>query len=125
MPRLHARSRLYEFGIHYTFLTTYFVQFCTDASNPCAAGRFRCDDGSCVPSNWVCDGQPDCPLGEDERACLQSTCKGTAVKCMGGECIPPQWMCDGEVDCKDLSDESNRTCGMPIISNSSIGPQYS
>ena len=73
----------------------------------------------------MCDGQPDCPLGEDERACLQSTCKGTAVKCMGGECIPPQWMCDGEVDCKDLSDESNRTCGMPIISNSSIEPQYS
>ena len=30
---------------------------------------FTCDDGSQIPMEWVCDGDLDCPDGEDEENC--------------------------------------------------------
>ena len=36
---------------------------------PCASGGFRCTDGSCIPSEWVCDDQDDCNDGLDEQNC--------------------------------------------------------
>ncbi|XP_031617390.1 serine protease nudel-like isoform X2 [Contarinia nasturtii] len=37
---------------------------------PCRRESFRCgDSGMCVPPQFVCDGQSDCPRGEDEQSC--------------------------------------------------------
>ena len=33
---------------------------------------FYCDDGMCIPYNWVCDNITDCSNGEDE-GCFPTT----------------------------------------------------
>ena len=33
------------------------------------SGYFYCDDGSAIPSQYVCDGWDDCWQGEDEHFC--------------------------------------------------------
>ena len=32
-------------------------------------GDFKCNDGRCVRSHYVCDGYDDCDSGEDEENC--------------------------------------------------------
>ena len=32
----------------------------------CMQGGYMCSTGVCVPTLWLCDGNPDCPLSEDE-----------------------------------------------------------
>ncbi|KAM8710459.1 hypothetical protein ACLKA7_017128 [Drosophila subpalustris] len=38
----------------------------------CTAEHFQCSSspGDCIPRDFVCDKQPDCPNGEDERYCF-------------------------------------------------------
>ena len=33
---------------------------------------FECNNGKCIPGDYVCDAEADCPYGEDEQGC---TCK--------------------------------------------------
>ena len=35
----------------------------------CSGDVFHCGDGDCIPSDWACDGERDCELGEDELNC--------------------------------------------------------
>ena len=35
----------------------------------CGSGMSPCNDGRCIPSGWLCDGQRDCATGEDEQNC--------------------------------------------------------
>jgi hypothetical protein len=33
-------------------------------------GTYTCQDGTTIiPEEWVCDGEPDCPDGDDEQGC--------------------------------------------------------
>ena len=34
--------------------------------NCCAKNQFKCSSGKCISSSQVCDGEKDCPGGEDE-----------------------------------------------------------
>lgn len=67
------------------------------ADDSCAA--FTCANGDTINEQWVCDGEPDCDGGEDERQdCPASfSCDDTE--------IPGSWVCDGWEDCSDGSDE--------------------
>jgi len=38
-------------------------------SNHCHKEEYSCLDGSCISKDYVCDGEPDCGGGEDERDC--------------------------------------------------------
>lgn len=35
----------------------------------CVFGQKSCDNGHCIMSEWFCDGDKDCPNGEDEKNC--------------------------------------------------------
>ncbi|KAK7889832.1 hypothetical protein WMY93_025392 [Mugilogobius chulae] len=66
--------------------------------------QFRCGDGLCVSRLGVCDGQPQCKDGSDERDC-GDRCERGEFYCGDGHCIPAHFLCDGKVHCDDGSDE--------------------
>jgi len=78
----------------------------------CPSGMFRCSEGKCIPSLWVCNYQKDCEKGEDEfQSCSPPDCDNGQFSC--GQyifnkpyCIPPHYKCDMVIDCVDGSDES-------------------
>ncbi|XP_023703710.1 low-density lipoprotein receptor-related protein 2 [Cryptotermes secundus] len=81
----------------------------------CAPGMFRCPEGKCIPSLWVCNYQKDCEKGEDEfQACPPPDCEPGQQSCgqyMWNKtyCFPPHHRCDMTVDCVDGTDEAECT----------------
>lgn len=74
----------------------------------CRDHQFQCYDGKCVDDAWVCDGTPDCKLGEDELHCdkTHAGCGQDQFMCRtDGSCIPLTNICNGVEDCPDRSDE--------------------
>ncbi|XP_032939743.1 low-density lipoprotein receptor-like isoform X2 [Catharus ustulatus] len=87
----------------------------TTAPSPCASDQLRCGDGSCLSRSFACDGDRDCPDGEDELGCPSPPpswpCDPSFFTCRDGSCIAWLWRCDGDPDCRDGNDEEN--CGTP------------
>lgn len=66
----------------------------------CWEDPFLCDDASCIPNSFVCDGDEDCLRGEDEVNCneiigpiehpldIYPGCGDSEMKCNDGKCIP-------------------------------------
>ncbi|XP_041374230.1 low-density lipoprotein receptor-related protein 1-like [Gigantopelta aegis] len=84
----------------------------------CSSDTFQCKREisvgyQCIPLNWVCDGDHDCPDGDDEKAnCSIPTCASWQFTCTKGaaRCITQGYICDGEEDCTDGSDETPEVC---------------
>lgn len=70
------------------------------ADSGCAERCFaeRCDDGTPLPTQYVCDGFDDCADHSDEDACSLFTCSD-------GQVVPQSFVCSGDADCVDGSDE--------------------
>lgn len=84
----------------------------------------RCQSGACIPKNWECDHDYDCPDFSDEHSdCGNSptsyflltklqfaaTCDSSTFTCANGKCIDKSFVCDNENDCGDDSDELSCT----------------
>lgn len=95
---------------------------CTDPADPqkpefskpkgtiCLSSEYKCNDRiSCIKNAWVCDGQKDCPGGDDEMPpiCRNVTCRADQFQCRDQSCIPGHLHCSGKPDCSDGSDEVN------------------
>ncbi|XP_048872623.1 basement membrane-specific heparan sulfate proteoglycan core protein isoform X12 [Brienomyrus brachyistius] len=74
---------------------------------PCRADQATCQNGLCIPRDYLCDGERDCSDGSDEISCgTPSPCEPNEFKCQNGHCALKLWRCDGDNDCGDNSDES-------------------
>ena len=59
----------------------------------------------------LCDGNPDCPDGEDEQTCEDFQCVGL-LRCRGDDiCVHPTDICDGIVHCL-ISEDDEKLCHM-------------
>ena len=59
----------------------------------------------------LCDGNPDCPDGEDEESCEEFQCAGL-LRCRGDDiCVHPTDICDGIIHCL-LSADDEDLCDM-------------
>lgn len=38
----------------------------------CSDDQFRCHNNLCISMKWLCDGQEDCKMGEDEKNCQET-----------------------------------------------------
>ena len=65
-------------------------QNCTERA--CPENHFRCRSGRCILLTWKCDGDKDCPDGEDEPDTCSNpdihSCQPTYFKCDNSKCIP-------------------------------------
>ncbi|KRZ38107.1 RNA-binding protein 38 [Trichinella pseudospiralis] len=88
-----------------------FSNLCNTSVEKCKImNHFPCADSyHCIPNEWICDGEKQCPNGDDESFCGIYECKNNAHWC-NGRCIPQWKLCDGINDCHDKSDEMNCTC---------------
>lgn len=100
---------------HFSFLHSphKLLQNCENlvrVVSPCTSAEFQCKDRiTCIHRSWVCDGEKDCPGGDDEMAptCLNVTCRADQFQCKDRTCIAGALECSGKAECADGSDEVN------------------
>ncbi|XP_005093169.1 G-protein coupled receptor GRL101 [Aplysia californica] len=76
-------------------------------SQPCPETHQKCVHGYCIPIYMWCNGQKDCPHGEDEEEEMcAKTCPGL-YKCKKSKvCLHSQHVCDGQYQCPNHDDEN-------------------
>ncbi len=94
------------------------------AEKNCSANQFKCNNGQCILTEFVCDRRYDnelhgCIDNSDEGThCLNWECHHDFWKCTNNlQCIKAEFVCDGksirdgkQYGCQDGSDEHNILC---------------
>ncbi len=67
---------------------------------------FKCPESYCIPLFAVCNGDSNCPSGEDEVGCANRQCPGLLLCVKDNICVHPNNVMDGEVQCPiNMDDE--------------------
>ncbi|KAI9579386.1 hypothetical protein GQX74_004858 [Glossina fuscipes] len=94
----------------------------TQTINLCLRLEFQCKDRiTCINLDWLCDGEADCPGGDDEHRenCKNKTCRNDQFQCDNLSCIAGLLACNGVNDCPDRSDERNCDFRKQTVCNAS------
>ena len=76
---------------------------------------FKCPLSYCIPFNVICNGEWDCPQGDDEASCNSYICPNL-FKCKGQtKCLHFSKYCDNNKDCIFGDDESWCTNGSVLV----------
>ncbi len=67
--------------------------------------QFKCPNAYCVSVHKVCDGQPDCPNGEDEVDCHTISCPGFLLCRHDKICVHRYDIWEGHVKCSESQDD--------------------
>lgn len=81
-------------------------------NSACGEDKFMCyKTNQCILAIYMCDGDMDCEMGEDELNCKSSArqkCPDNQFTCFfSNMCVPLKQVCNGHTDCLDGSDEMN------------------
>ncbi len=73
---------------------------------------YKCYHSYCIPYRYVCDGQIDCPSGEDEERCENLICPGLLKCALDNVCISQVEVCDSAIHCL-ISKDDEWMCDLP------------
>ncbi len=67
--------------------------------------QFKCPSSYCIPTHSVCDGNLDCPAGEDETDCSRLSCPGYLLCRHDKICVHPDDVGRGHIRCRISEDD--------------------
>ncbi|XP_059145903.1 G-protein coupled receptor GRL101-like [Physella acuta] len=95
---------------------------CVRSSEPCKENEFRCDNGQCISSDYICfntNTRNGCADKTHIINCTTHECGPNQFKCRRSFCIETHRVCDGVIDCGQANwDEA--TCEYSCPSHSKV-----
>ena len=85
-----------------------------DCADFVCSSTYKCPRAYCIPFGRICDGNIDCPDGEDEWSChglvhLSTFCQGLFYCKKENICLSSYQVCNGKIDCH-LSGDDEKYC---------------